>query len=89
MPHVVYEHQFESDTVTVTGELILLEMGASFDISISPHTGLQLIETTTVQFSLAYNVQYHVNIIATLCGRESIPNITTFLYRKYQCLVNI
>ena len=84
MPHIVYEHQFESDTATVTGELTLLEMGASFDISISPHTGLQLIETTTVQFSLAYNVLYHVNIVATLCGKESIPNIATFLYRKYQ-----
>ena len=82
MPQVDYEHQFEFNSVIVTGELTLMEMGASFNISISPPTRLQLIETT-IQFSLAYNVQYYVIIVATLCGKASIPNITTFQYCKY------
>ena len=65
------------------GELISQEMRASFDISISPPINMLVIENTTVQFSLAYNVLYYVTIVATLCGKASAPNTTTFQYSEY------
>lgn len=75
---------FRANNISVTFEWAELEEGFSYGVIVTPvAVSVSAVayspESASVELTLLYNVQYDVNITASLCGRSNITTTTTKL----------
>ena len=77
---------FENNNFTVILEWSQF-IGETYSVAVVPepvHTNFTT--SSSVQFVMLYNIQYSVNVTATLCGHRNATNLTTlslmYYYRK-------